>query len=137
MGSGHAHRYCQPYSHSADYATAGLKESWKGFGERRQDTSERHFAVQDASDYPDGRDIVPLTWEYYGMEFPMEFVSGFMGFTQDIETRAVMPIVSWYLLDKTPTVKLEEKDMGDPETIVASLREQLKAVPGPCRAGPG
>merc|ERR1712107_117134 len=37
-------------------------------------------------------------------EFPVEFVSGFVGYTRDPKTRAVMPVMSWYLLDKTTSV---------------------------------
>merc|ERR1712000_376930 len=100
--------------------------------------SKREFEVQDSADYPDGTDTVPMIWEYHDLEFPMEFVSGFLGYTQDPETRAVMPVMSWYLLDKTPSVKLDGKDANSPEAAVASLhKQQLAAVEPPTKAHRG
>merc|ERR1712193_52765 len=92
------------------------------------DENERKFDVQDASLYPKGTDQIPMTWAYYDLEFPMEFVNGFVGFTQDPNTKAITPVVSWYLLDKTPGVKVDEKDQGNPKDALKSLRAQLSAA---------
>lgn len=158
--------FCVPYSESADYARAGLRESWvapgyavptqerrtrlqrvcrlrdaclqrvcrlRGADPRAADKFEcegagddKKFAVMDSANYPDGTDQVPMTWEYYDIEFPMEFVSGFVGYTQDPETRAVMPVLSWYLLDKTPSVRIEDAPPDHKfEDRLAYLRAQL------------
>jgi len=119
-------KFCVPYRNDIDYASAGLKESWTSF--RNSEENDRKFDVQDTSDYPKGIDQIPMTWAYYDLEFPMEFVNGFIGFTQDPKTKAIMPVVSWYLLDKTPGVKVNEKDQGNPKDALKSLRAQLSAA---------
>lgn len=119
-------KFCVPYRNDIDYAGAGLKESWTSF--RNIEENDRKFDVQDTSDYPKGTDQIPMTWAYYDLEFPMEFVNGFIGFTQDPKTKAIMPVVSWYLLDKTPGVKVNEKDQGNPKDALKSLRAQLSAA---------
>merc|ERR1712146_232793 len=88
-------------------------------------SSGKKFAVMDSANYPDGTDKVPMTWEYYDLEFPMEFVSGFVGYTQDAETRAIMPVLSWYLLDKTPCVKVTDDVGKDSKAVLEHLRAQL------------
>merc|ERR1712100_474024 len=111
-------RFCVPYRNDIDYASAGLKESWHSMFDRRQaNENMRKFDVQDDSLYPKGTDQIPMTWAYYDLEFPMEFVNGFVGFTQDPKTKAIMPVVSWYLLDKTPGVKVNEKDQGNQKVL--------------------
>merc|ERR1711865_1086600 len=99
----------------------------RGFIGKRKGADEetREFSVQDSSVYPQGMDKIPMTWAYYDLEFPMEFVSGFVGFTQDPQTKAIMPVLSWYLLDKTPAVKVDAKDQGNPKEALESLRAQL------------
>eukprot|EP00931_Biecheleriopsis_adriatica_P073793 TRINITY_DN48012_c0_g1_i1.p1 TRINITY_DN48012_c0_g1~~TRINITY_DN48012_c0_g1_i1.p1 ORF type:complete len:480 (-),score=69.98 TRINITY_DN48012_c0_g1_i1:31-1470(-) len=128
-------RFCVPYCDSADYARAGLRESWSSgnkFYRNAQKSAadtERDFAVQHTSDYPDGTEKVPMTWNYHELEFPMEFVSGFVGYTQDPDTRAIMPVLSWYLLDKTPGVKVDEEALAvGPTACIESLRAQLAAA---------
>jgi len=127
-------RFCVPYRDSADYARAGLRESWSKpqfhrFTKESTTGPKRDFAVVDAFDYPDGTEKVPMTWNYYQLEFPMEFVSGFVGYTQDPDTRAIMPVLSWYLLDKTPGVKVEEAALAtDPGACIESLKAQLVAA---------
>merc|ERR1712205_189926 len=70
-------RFCAPYSASADYALAGLRESWTGMLAtlHRQgdegDVKAKQFGVMPSEDYPDGTDKVPMTWAYYDLEFPM------------------------------------------------------------------
>jgi len=122
-------RFCVPYRNDIDYASAGLKESWHSMFDRRHaNENVRKFDVQDDSLYPKGTDQIPMTWAYYDLEFPMEFVNGFVGFTQDPRTKAITPVVSWYLLDKTPGVKVNEKDQGNPKGALESLRAQLSAA---------
>merc|ERR1712205_164647 len=138
-------RFCAPYSASADYALAGLRESWTGMLatlHRQGDEGDvkgkqfgvskllalgikaKQFGVMPSEDYPDGTDKVPMTWAYYDLEFPMEFVSGFVGYTMDADTKAVTPVLSWYLLDKTPEVKVQDADLGDQNAILEKLRCQ-------------
>ena len=37
----------------------------------------------------------PFVWSYLGTEYPMTFLAGFMGATQDANTLALRPLISW------------------------------------------
>ena len=39
-----------------------------------------------------------VTWEYFGVELPLKFRAGFVGATQDPETKTVSPRVGWYIV---------------------------------------
>jgi hypothetical protein len=49
--------------------------------------------------FPCGLSSVPFKWIYYGQEFPMQFLGGFVGFnqTQDLMIR---PAIGWAVADK-------------------------------------
>ena len=39
-----------------------------------------------------------VTWAYFGVELPLKFRAGFVGATQDPETKTVSPRVGWYIV---------------------------------------
>jgi hypothetical protein len=45
--------------------------------------------------FPRGLSSVPLAWDYLGTVFPMTLQAGFVGISQDPETRAVQPAIGW------------------------------------------
>jgi len=47
------------------------------------------------SSFPIGLSRVPLVWDYLGTRFPMTLQAGFVGISQDPETRAVQPAIGW------------------------------------------
>lgn len=49
---------------------------------------------------PCGFSVAPFTWEYYRTRRPMEFVAGFIGVTQDVETYALRPEIGWTVRNK-------------------------------------
>lgn len=78
---------------------------------------------------PKGESAAPMIWEYYGVEFPMEFRGGFLGYAQDPKSGAVCPVLGWYLVDTTPSVKLDPAALAaDRETALAKLREEVAAA---------
>jgi hypothetical protein len=48
---------------------------------------------------PKGTSSVPFTWKYYGTSFPMNFMAGFMGLNQDIETKAIRTTIGWAVVE--------------------------------------
>lgn len=47
------------------------------------------------SRFPSGLSRVPLAWNYLGTIFPMTLKAGFVGISQDRQTRAVQPAIGW------------------------------------------
>jgi hypothetical protein len=45
--------------------------------------------------FPCGLSRVPLAWEYLGTVLPMTLQAGFVGISQDRQTRAVRPAIGW------------------------------------------
>jgi hypothetical protein len=52
-------------------------------------------AHTDISNFPQGLSIVPFKWDYFGTMYDMEFISGFVGTTQEPENLRVSPEISW------------------------------------------
>ncbi len=46
-------------------------------------------------DFPVGLSTAPFVWNYFGTKFPMEFLGGFVGISQDPASRAVRPAIGW------------------------------------------
>lgn len=51
-----------------------------------------------SSDFPPSMTRVPFLWKYLGDEIKMEFAGGFVGTSQDANTRAVRPSLGWAVL---------------------------------------
>jgi hypothetical protein len=49
--------------------------------------------------FPKGASKAPFIWEYLGNDIPMEFLGGFVGVSQDPETRAIRPAIGWAVRD--------------------------------------
>lgn len=46
-----------------------------------------------------GLSSVPFKWTYYSNEYPMQFIGGFVGTSQDPETLALRPALGWGVAD--------------------------------------
>ena len=53
-------------------------------------------------DFPLGVSSVDCVWNYFGVEFNMQMLSGFMTYTQDVQTLALKPEIGWAILEKLP-----------------------------------
>lgn len=53
------------------------------------------FCGLKSSDFSKGISRAPFKWLYYNEEFPMDFIAGMVGVTQDKETLAVRPEFGW------------------------------------------
>jgi hypothetical protein len=47
--------------------------------------------------FPLGISKVPFAWEYYDKKFEMEFLAGFVGISQNHETKTVQPEIGWII----------------------------------------
>jgi len=80
--TGQPNFYCKPYDETHDY------HAKKGM---------------DIVEMPQALTSVPVTWDYLGSVRKLEFVSGFIGIEQEIDTGVIKPLVGWYIKN------LEEK----------------------------
>ena len=48
-----------------------------------------------SNDLPSGLSRAPFLWKYLDRQFAMEFIAGFIGITQDIETLRLRPKIGW------------------------------------------
>ena len=51
--------------------------------------------------FPHGFSVAPFLWKYYAREFPMDFVAGFVGASQDAKTLAIRPEIGWAVRERT------------------------------------
>lgn len=115
LEKGRKNPYCVPYEPTAEWVLAGLKPVGPD--------------VLPSDVIPRGESAAPMIWEYYGVEFPMEFRGGFLGYTQDSKSGAVCPVLGWYLVDMTPSVKLDPAALSaDRDTALRKLREEVAAA---------
>jgi len=49
---------------------------------------------------PPGLSMVPFEWTHLGETFPMQFLGGFVGATQDPDTLAIRPSIGWAVADR-------------------------------------
>jgi hypothetical protein len=52
------------------------------------------------SSIPNGISVVPFVWDYVHTLFPMEFLAGFVGVSQDSRTLALRPAIGWAVRDR-------------------------------------
>lgn len=50
--------------------------------------------------FPSGLSVVPFEWLYYSRQYDMEFIAGFMSYTQDRNTLALRPKIGWAVREK-------------------------------------
>lgn len=74
--TGQPNFYCVPYDETCDY-----------HAKRGMDIAEMPRALTSA----------PVTWDYLGSKRRLEFVSGFIGIEQEIDTGVIKPLVGWYI----------------------------------------
>jgi hypothetical protein len=56
----------------------------------------------DVSSFPSGLSSAPFIWEYLGTEYPMKFVGGFAGVSQDPYSFRLRPAQGWAILTALP-----------------------------------
>jgi hypothetical protein len=49
--------------------------------------------------FPQGISKAPFTWKYYYKKYEMVFLAGFVGISQDHETKTVRPEIGWVILE--------------------------------------
>jgi hypothetical protein len=52
----------------------------------------------DVNFFPSGLSKVSVTWAYFDQEIPLEFNSGFLCAKQDPTTKAISPVICWYIM---------------------------------------
>ena len=89
-------QYCVPYDPSAAYVKEGLQEGRYGMGM----PVPAGCQGPDCAAFGTGMSAAPVEWNYLGRDIPLEFNAGFVGATQDPDTRAIQPQVAWYITNK-------------------------------------
>ncbi len=77
-------------------------------------------------DFPSGLSNVDFLWAYHQQAFKMEFVAGFMGFSQDPASFVLRPEISWAILDqqlKPAEKELEAKHQGGDDKYLKSRKK--------------
>lgn len=59
----------------------------------------------DSGKFPTGFSKAPFTWEYYSSKIPMEFVSGFIGYSCDAKEHVIKPEIGWAVINKSSKIK--------------------------------
>lgn len=55
----------------------------------------------DTAGYISGLSVAPFIWDYYGTQYNMEFLGGFVGTTQAEDDFSVRPVIGWAVRDVT------------------------------------
>ena len=50
--------------------------------------------------FPDGISKAPFIWKYYKKQYKMIFLAGFIGISQDHETKTIRPEIGWVIMEK-------------------------------------
>ncbi len=109
---------CRPYDAKDRFVQTGLKEDW--FGMDRKVPSDAQGL--EMCEIPTGLSVAPVEWEYLGNSIPLQFKAGFIGVTQDPETRYISTEVGWMVVE-APTVKEQPVE----EDLVSLLKEFASA----------
>ena len=64
-----------------------------------KDDERSFFGGMTSNEWPSGLSKVPLSWLYYDQIYEMEMLAGFAAYSQDKDTRAVRPRISWAVRD--------------------------------------
>ncbi|PLX07907.1 MAG: hypothetical protein C0596_09220 [Marinilabiliales bacterium] len=70
-------------------------------------------------DFPTGMSTCDFTWIYYLLEIPMQFKSGFIGFSQN-DKMEIRPEISWYISDRSIIDNIDTLKNFDMESFFAS-----------------
>ena len=94
--------YIQGYDLSNCKSYADVKQAKKIIvrnGWLDVDDEPREFSGMKTANFPSSLSKVPLTWLYFDQVFEMEMLAGFVGYSQDEETRAIRPKIGWAVRD--------------------------------------
>lgn len=91
---GKPNRWCVAYSPSNGY----VKEGRNGGHYDMFGAIPKGVDGPDCADFPKGLAEAPVTWLYHGSELKLTFKAGFIGATQDPNTKVVRPKVGWFIV---------------------------------------
>eukprot|EP00047_Mylnosiga_fluctuans_P000424 m.192685 g.192685 ORF g.192685 m.192685 type:complete len:409 (+) comp10058_c0_seq2:86-1312(+) len=77
-------RYCVPFSPKADYA---------------KELANPGLETNPTYAFPPAIASAPCVWDYLGTTIPLKFQAGFFGYTQDPDTLAIRPQISWAIVE--------------------------------------
>jgi hypothetical protein len=100
-GEWRQNNFCVPYSADKDYVKEGLVYgvTYSRFG--RRDGSIGIFpAGPDVENFPNGLAKAPVEWNYLGTQIDLNFVAGFVGASQDPDTKVISPLTGWFVAKK-------------------------------------
>lgn len=60
----------------------------------------RPFGGINTDSFPGSLAKAPFIWHYYDQEYQMDFLAGFIGYTQDEQTLAIRPKIGWAVRDQ-------------------------------------
>jgi len=86
-------RWCVPYSPHNGYVREG-----RDGGRYEMFDVPKGVDGPDTADFPKGLAEAPVTWDYHGSEMKLKFKAGFIGATQDEQTKVVRPKVGWFIV---------------------------------------
>lgn len=88
----HWNPWAVPYSPSNGYVKEGRDGGHYGM------QAPKGVDGPDVADFPKGLGAAPVTWDYHGQALKLEFKAGFVGATQDAQTKLVRPKVGWFVV---------------------------------------
>jgi hypothetical protein len=74
---------------------------------------KKHFEGLLTNQFNNGLSKANFIWNYYGTNYEMEFLAGFIGIKQDLKTLTLRPEIGWLVKDK----KYKKKSVVGNETI--------------------
>eukprot|EP00930_Biecheleria_cincta_P057968 TRINITY_DN43835_c0_g1_i1.p1 TRINITY_DN43835_c0_g1~~TRINITY_DN43835_c0_g1_i1.p1 ORF type:complete len:815 (-),score=124.38 TRINITY_DN43835_c0_g1_i1:106-2550(-) len=89
--------WCVPYDVSRNYVQEGLREAWDAGGSLDSEDSEDYPHVRSCDQFPSGFAKVPVKATHCSKLSDLEMHAGFVGYTQDDGSGALMPLLSWYI----------------------------------------
>ena len=96
--------HCVPYSMQEDYVQQALvlnRQIGHGYS--------RGKAGGKVNKYPTGLAQAPVTWKYHGNNLKLQFIAGFMGYTQDPKTLEICPNLGWCIAHEKSARKSKGK----------------------------
>jgi DNA-directed RNA polymerase subunit RPC12/RpoP len=96
---------------------------------RHRDTGFDSHHGPTVDSVPPSLSKVDFKWSYYEQEFPMEFVAGLLGYSQDPETLVIRPSIGWAVRDRPEVYIPPEEETVDRSFACHKCKKQLSAKP--------
>ncbi|MGL1903247.1 MAG: DUF4419 domain-containing protein [Fibrobacterales bacterium] len=103
-----------PYMEYDDGFERFIKEEWPIEYTYDDDTGEEVAIMGRSAEtdiLPSGLSQAPVLWDYFGTKYSMEYISGFVGYRQDLMTGALRPEISWAVVDQQVEPSQEDIDI--------------------------